>query len=147
MLTFVSVMDRKVNRKPVKIKKTWETPLDQVDIYATLHPILGGYIWIIKQNRKTKKKENILMLNHNNIKLEIITEMQPEKKQKQNSTHVTVIDERESKGILKYFKMNENKTCQHLGDAAIAALQGRCIVSNAYIRQDKRSQTNNLSSL
>lgn len=87
------------------------------------------------------------MWNHNNIKLEIITEKYPEKNQKQNHPHVTVTGERESKGILKYFKMNENKTCQHLWDAATAVLQGRCIVLNAYIRQDKRSRTNHLSSL
>ena len=50
--------------------------------------------------------------------------------------------------ILKYIELNENKnkTYQNFGDASKTVLKGKFIILNAYIRKDKRSQIEIISS-
>jgi hypothetical protein len=142
--------------------------MDITDIYRIFHPTFAQYTLFSAAQTfskidpilghkasfsKYKKIEIIpcILSDHNELKLELNNKNSTRKyanNWKLNNTWLDdqwLIDEikEEIKRSLEVNE-NENMTYQNLQDTAKAALRGKFIVMNAYIKRTERSQINNL---
>ena len=145
-------------------------PMDLTDIFRTFHPKALEYTFFLSAHgtfsridhilghksslNKYKKIEIILGIfsDHNTMKLKF---NHKKKSGKTTNTwrlkNILLKNERANqevkKEIKKYIEVNENDntTAQNLWDAARAVRRGKCIVIQAFLKKEERSQINNLT--